>query len=146
MPKVSNVPWTGTITFGELIRRKLAEHELSQSELARWLIRHLPEDYYFDATAVRLMLVGKRRLDEPVLELLCQRLGIDRAEAYKALGIWPPDLTIEGYRRFRSVAGDGEGKRRKAADRRRASSARNTAFAVGATCIPLAAALADLAA
>ena len=142
MRKVANVPWTGTASFGELLRRKLVEHDLSQSELARWLIRHLPDDYYFDATAVRLMLAGKRRIDARVLELLCQRLGIDLAEAYQALGIWPPDLTIEGYRRYRAVAGDGK----RGADRRRSSTSRNTIYAVGAACLPIAAAIMDLAA
>lgn len=101
----------GTAAFGALLRDAMRAEKLSQTGLAGYLTKQLPEGRYWDASGIRLLLKGQRRVDEDVFVLLLDRLpALDRGLAYEALGVWPPDLTVGAYRR--ATEGDGGGRRR----------------------------------
>ena len=93
--------------FGALMERRMAELGISQNRLASRL-GELEDGRIFDATQVRLIREGRRRLDHVLVQRLIELLAMDEAQAWAAAGLWPPDLDLEGYRRYRQeVVGAG---------------------------------------
>lgn len=86
--------------FGELVEHRMAELGISQNRLASRL-GELSDGRVFDATQIRLLREGRRRLDHELVQRLIDALDLDADEAWHAAGLWPPDLDVEGYRRFR---------------------------------------------
>jgi hypothetical protein len=95
----------GRREFGRLVERHMREQGISQGRLATRLIRQLPEEHYFDAAAVGRIIAGKRQIDDDLFECLVDILGMDRAEAYYFLGVWPADLSLADYRQLRERVG-----------------------------------------
>jgi hypothetical protein len=93
----------GRADFGKLVERHMQAKGLSQGRLAARL-GELHDGRYFDATGIRLLLQGKREIDDELFERLIALLEIDRAEAYYTLGRWPDDLELSEYRRLRESA------------------------------------------
>jgi hypothetical protein len=83
----------------------MREQGISQGRLATRLIRQLPEEHYFDAATVGRIIAGKRQIDDELFDCLVDILGMDRAEAYYALGVWPTDLSLADYRQLRERVG-----------------------------------------
>jgi hypothetical protein len=119
--------YDGTAMFGELVRRAMAEQQVSQTGLAGYLTKRLPEGRYHDASTVRLLQQGRRRVWADELELLVPYLHLRWGEVWRALGVWPEDLSVEGYESVRSD-GDSDRRRRQraAAAQREPSNARNS--------------------
>lgn len=90
----------GRADFGKLVERHMQAKGLSQGRLAARL-GEFDDGRYFDATGIRLLIQGKREIDDELFGRLVELLEIDRAEAYHALGLWPPDLDLSEYRRLR---------------------------------------------
>lgn len=91
-------------TFGELVewgsrRKGWSDYQLSAA------IGLLPGDRPFNPTQIRRLRTGERQhLSRELVERLIEVLGLDPEEAWHAAGLWPPDLDLEGYRRFRQRA------------------------------------------
>lgn len=92
----------GAREFGQLAKRAAKAKGLSQGRLG-YLITD-PDGPFFDASQVRLIYQGKRRPTRELVERLIQVLDLPEDEAWHAAGLWPPDLDIEGYRRYRQHA------------------------------------------
>ena len=72
----------------------------------------LPEGGIFNPTQIRRLRFGERKyLNRELVARLIEVLDLDPAEAWHASGLWPPDLDLEGYRRFRQHALAGTGPR-----------------------------------
>jgi hypothetical protein len=95
----------GRREFGRLVEQHMREQGISQGRLATRLIRQLPDEHYFDAAAVGRIISGKRQIDDELFDCLVDILGMDRAEAYYALGVWPTDLSLADYRQLRERVG-----------------------------------------
>jgi transcriptional regulator with XRE-family HTH domain len=93
----------GRADFGALVERHMRDKGLSQGRLAARL-GEFPDGRYFDASSIRLLIQGRREIDDQLLDRLVSLLDIDRAEAYFTLGRWPDDLTLSEYRRLRESA------------------------------------------
>jgi hypothetical protein len=92
----------GAIEFGQLISDRMGELELSQNRLAS-RIGELPDGRIFDATQVRMLREGRRRLDHMLVGRLIEVLGWDQdpedeAKAWLAAGLAPEGATLEDYR------------------------------------------------
>src|SRR6266567_2470967 len=62
----------------------------------------LPGGGIFNSTQIRRLRLGERRnLTRELVERLVQVLDLDEGAAWHAAGIWPPDLDLDSYRRFR---------------------------------------------
>jgi hypothetical protein len=83
--------------FGAYVERRMAELGISQNRLASRL-GELSDGRVFDATQVRMIREGRRRLDEELVGKLIELLDMDRAEAWHQAGLWPPDLDVAKYR------------------------------------------------
>jgi len=75
--------------------------ELSQNRLASRL-GELADGRIFDATQIRLIRQGRRRLDQMLVARLIEILGLDPDEAWAASGLLPPEVTAEELRKLRS--------------------------------------------
>ena len=93
----------GRADFGKLVERHMQAKGLSQGRLAARL-GEFDDGRYFDATGIRLLIQGKREIDDELFGRLVSLLGIDQAEADYALGRWPTDLTLSEYRRLRKAS------------------------------------------
>jgi hypothetical protein len=93
----------GAREFGRLVSERMDHVGISQNRLASRL-GELPDGRIFDATQIRLIREGKRRLDQELVRRLIDLLDLDPAEGWEASGLWPPDLDLESYRRFREAA------------------------------------------
>jgi hypothetical protein len=68
----------------------------------------LPGGGIFNPTQIRRLRFGERKqLSRQLVERLAEVLDLDQGEAFHAAGLWPPDLDLEGYRRFRALAANG---------------------------------------
>jgi hypothetical protein len=122
-------PFATTPEFGRLLAERVGPKppKVSQSALARWLVKRLPDDRNLDATAVRGWRECWRRIHLDELELTIERLELDRGKVYRALRIWPPDLTLEGYERYRTkAAANGNRRTGRRGGQQRPSHACNT--------------------
>jgi|GEM_PF-3287486 len=89
----------GAKEFGQLVTDRMEELGLSQNRLAS-RIGELEDGRIFDATQVRMLREGRRRLDHPLVARLIQVLGLDadpavEMQAWEAAGLWPPGLSAE---------------------------------------------------
>lgn len=93
--------------FGNYVGRRMAELGISQNRLASRL-GELSDGRVFDATQIRMIREGRRRLDEELVGKLVDLLQMDRAEAWFLAGLWPPDLDLATYRSMRERRKDRE--------------------------------------
>lgn len=95
----------GAQEYGALCKRHAEELGISQSRLASRLMRAFAleedEERTYDATTVRLVYDGRRKIDDKLFEKLNRILEIPKDEAEHTLGIWPAELSLDGYRRYR---------------------------------------------
>jgi hypothetical protein len=74
----------------------------------------LPSGGIFNSTQIRRLRLGERRnLTRELVERLVQVLDLPEEEAWHAAGLWPPDLDIDAYRRYRhrlAVVGASSGQ------------------------------------
>ena len=62
----------------------------------------LPGGGIFNPTQIRRLRFGERKnLSRELVERLVQVLDLDEGAAWHAAGIWPPDLDLDSYRRYR---------------------------------------------
>jgi hypothetical protein len=95
----------GAEEFGHLVRVGIATKGLSQGAVGRRVTKRLRDDRGLDATQVRLVMEGRRRLDHDLVEAFIDVLDLDAADAWEAAGLWPPDLSADDYRVFAAVGG-----------------------------------------
>lgn len=89
----------GAIEFGQLISQRMRELGLSQNRLGA-RIGELPDGRFFDATQVRMLREGRRRLDQMLVERIIHVLELDtdpatELKAWRTAGLWPPYLEPE---------------------------------------------------
>jgi hypothetical protein len=89
----------GAKEFGGLVERRMAELDISQNRLASRL-GELEDGRIFDATQVRLIREGRRRLDHVLVSKLIDLLEIDPAEGWAAAGLLPRGVTADMLRRL----------------------------------------------
>src|SRR5262245_19970986 len=83
----------------------MEERGMSQAQLGRRVTKRLADpDRGLDSTQIRLVIQGRRRLDEALVEAFIDVLGLDPYAAWEAAldtaGLKPPGFTAEGYRSF----------------------------------------------
>jgi transcriptional regulator with XRE-family HTH domain len=81
----------------------MAERGISQNRLASRL-GELPDGRIFDATQIRLIREGRRRLDRELVQRLIELLDIDWAEGWATSGLLPPGMTADHLRKLDLVA------------------------------------------
>jgi hypothetical protein len=95
----------GAAEFGDLVRDGIAAKGLSQGAVGRRVTKRLPDDRGLDATQVRLVMEGRRRLDRALVDAFCEVLHLDPFEAYEAADLRPEGFTAEDHRDFAAVGG-----------------------------------------
>lgn len=91
-------------TFGELVEEASRQKGWSDYQLSA-AIGLLPGSRVFNPTQIRRLRRGERQnLSRELVERLIEVLDLPEDEAWHAAGLWPPDLDVEGYRRFRQQA------------------------------------------
>jgi hypothetical protein len=95
----------GAAEFGHLVRAGIDATGLSQGAVGRRVTKRLADDRGLDATQVRLVMEGRRRLDHDLVGAFVEVLGLDPAEAWHAAGLWPPGLEADDYRDFVTAGG-----------------------------------------
>jgi hypothetical protein len=95
----------GAAEFGHLVRAGIDAAGLSQGAVGRRVTKRLADDRGLDATQVRLVMEGRRRLDHDLVGAFVEVLGLDPAEAWHAAGLWPPGLEEGDYRDFVTAGG-----------------------------------------
>jgi hypothetical protein len=89
------------MTFGELVaeamrRKRWGDYHVSAA------IGLLPGNKVINNTQVRRIRTGERQnLTRDLVERLVQVLDLDEEQAWFLSGLWPPDLSVDGYRRYR---------------------------------------------
>lgn len=98
--------------LGRLVKQARRRRGFSKSELGRQLGRLPDSGRVFDAAGVtRIEEGGAVRVDRELVQHLIdvlgldladarERLGTDAANLWHAAGLWPPDLSADGYRDF----------------------------------------------
>ena len=89
--------------FGQLIEAERLRRGWTRSKLAV-AVGILDDGSALDATQIRRIVQGTRKLDQDIVRRLIEALDLDADLSWHAAGIWPPDLDVEGYRRFRQRA------------------------------------------
>jgi len=100
MPKQPDTP------FGKLMRDGMRRTGISQGKLGGRIsdFEHGP---IYDASAIRMLMGGQRRLNRKIVADIIDILGLDWAEAWAAAGLLPPEVdatdleSIRGTRRRR---------------------------------------------
>lgn len=95
----------GAAEFGHLVRAGMEAKGLSQGAVGRRVTKRLPDDRGLDATQVRLVMEGRRRLDRALVDAFCEVLGLDPFEAYEAADLRPEGFTADDHRTFAAVGG-----------------------------------------
>jgi hypothetical protein len=100
MPKQPDTP------FGRLMREGLKRTGISQGKLGG-RISDFQNGPIYDASAIRMLMAGQRRLNHKIVTEIIDILGLDWAEAWAASGLLPPDVSaadlevIQAHRRRR---------------------------------------------
>jgi transcriptional regulator with XRE-family HTH domain len=103
----------GAREFGRMVEEARKAKGWSYADLAAG-IGILPDGRGLDPSRVRRITLGTRELkpgDPTTIELvtrLIKFLALPWEEAWKTVGLWPPDLDEGGYRRFRAAVDTGE--------------------------------------
>lgn len=64
----------------------------------------LSDGRIFDSTQVRYIIQGRRRYyDTELVQKLIEVLGLPEDQAWHLAGVWPADLSVEGYRKYRQL-------------------------------------------
>jgi transcriptional regulator with XRE-family HTH domain len=90
----------GAQEFGALIEAERLKRGWTRSKLAV-MVGVLDDGSALDATQIRRIVEGIRKLTHELVQRLIAALDLPEEEAWHAAGLWPPDLTIEDYRRYR---------------------------------------------
>jgi hypothetical protein len=100
MPKQPDTP------FGKLMRAGLKRTGISQGKLGG-RNSDFQNGPIYDASAIRMLMAGQRRLNHKIVTEIIDILGLDWAEAWAASGLLPPDVSaadlevIQAHRRRR---------------------------------------------
>lgn len=103
----------GAREFGRMVEEARLAKGWTRADIAA-AIGILPDGRGLDPTQIRRIAQGSRELkpgDETTIELitrLIRFLGLEWEGAWKTVGLWPPDLDEDGYRRFRAALDTGE--------------------------------------
>lgn len=99
----------GAQEFGQLVEAERQKRGWTRSKLAV-SVGVLDDGSALDATQIRRIVEGTRKLNRDVIERLIDALGLDRAEAWEAAlesaDLKPPGLTADMLRRLHLVASD----------------------------------------
>jgi hypothetical protein len=96
----------GQVTpFGQLIKAGLEMTGLSQGRLGG-LISDFRDGPVFDATGVRLIMEGKRRLTPKLVQQLIDILDLDPGAAWFHSGLRAPWVSLDDYRTLRERRSD----------------------------------------
>lgn len=97
MPKYPDTP------FGSLMREGLRRTGISQGKLGGRIsdFEHGP---VYDASAIRMLMSGQRRLNHTIVTQIIEILDLDWAEAWAASGLLPPEVDAAGLERIRTHA------------------------------------------
>jgi transcriptional regulator with XRE-family HTH domain len=93
--------------FGRLMKAGMTRKGVTQRRLGRMLSVD-PEGPIYDATTIRMIQQGDRRLTHELVAMIVELLELDWAEAWAASGLLPPDVSaadleiIQARRRRRS--------------------------------------------
>jgi transcriptional regulator with XRE-family HTH domain len=99
----------GAREFGQMVESARLAKGWTRADVAA-AIGILPDGRGLDPTQIRRIAQGSREYkpgEETTLELvsrLIRFLGLPWEEAWRTVGLWPPDLDEDGYRRFREAA------------------------------------------
>lgn len=113
--------------FGQLMRDGMHRRSISQTRLGWRISDKNPDAPGFDASAVRMMMSGQRRLDHELVAKIIEALDLDWAEAWARSGLLPPEVTAADLAKLRpdttdhaqwSAAGKPERRRDRSGDRR----------------------------
>lgn len=85
--------------FGRLMRTGMTHKNITQRRLGRMLSVD-PDGPIFDATTIRMLQHGERRLTPELVATLIDVLELDWAEAWVASGLMPPEVTAEELRKI----------------------------------------------
>jgi transcriptional regulator with XRE-family HTH domain len=92
--------------FGRLMKAGMDRKRITQRRLGRMLSVD-PEGPIYDATTIRMIQQGERRLTHELVATIVDLLELDWAEAWAASGLLPPDVNaadlevIQAHRRRR---------------------------------------------
>jgi len=96
----------GAQEFGALVEAERRRKGWTRSKLAV-MVGILDDGTALDATQIRRIVEGTRKLDQDTVRRIIQALDLPDEEAdaaWFASGLWPPGLSVEGYRRFKHLA------------------------------------------
>jgi transcriptional regulator with XRE-family HTH domain len=119
----------GAQKFGQLVEAERLKRRWTRSKLAV-AVGILEDGTALDATQIRRIIEGTRKLDQDTVQRIIEALDLDEEQAWFLSGLWPPDLDIDGYRAYRhhlaavgAIAEQGNPRTgrswRRAGDRRR---------------------------
>ncbi len=94
----------GAREFGQEVEERRLQLGWTRSKLAV-AIGILPDGTALDATQVRRLIEGGRRLDSDVVDRIAKALGWDALKAAEMAGVWPPGLTADMLRKLDVFAG-----------------------------------------
>ena len=86
--------------FGQLVEAERLKRGWTRSKLAV-AVGILDDGSALDATQIRRIIEGTRKLDQDTVKRIIDALSLPEEEAWHASGLWPPDLDVDSYRRFR---------------------------------------------
>jgi hypothetical protein len=104
MPKQLDTP------FGKLMREGMHRAGISQGKLGG-RISDFEQGPVYDASAIRMLMRGQRRLNHKIVAQIIEVLDLDWAEAWAASGLLPPDVSaaeLEAIKARRRRRGDRE--------------------------------------
>ncbi len=87
--------------FAELVDRAARDLGLNDYQLSAAIGLLKGNRVYSPKQVGRLRRSEVRHPDPELVDRLVQVLNLPEEEAWHAAGVWPPDLTVEGYRRYR---------------------------------------------
>jgi hypothetical protein len=104
MPKQPDTP------FGKLMREGMKRTGVSQGKLGG-RISDFQNGPVYDASAIRMLMAGQRRLNHKIVAEIITILDLDWSEAWAASGLLPPDVNaadLEVIQARRRRRGDRE--------------------------------------
>lgn len=94
----------GAREFGLMVDHEMRERQIGASKLSR-RIGELPDGTGIDASGIRLIREGRReKYTTELVRRIAAALGLDEDYCYWVAGVWPKDLDLEGYRKYRQLA------------------------------------------
>lgn len=90
----------GAQEFGQLVETERLARGWTRGKLAV-AVGILNDGSALDATQIRRIVEGTRKLDQDIVSRLIHALTLNPDTAWHAAGLWPPDLDVEEYRKLR---------------------------------------------